>query len=71
MKELNLTKRVANDSFFNFMQNVFIFLPFLNLGAQIRSPQNRFSVLKSPVDQPMVIVVNPFLANFPFLYPWK
>ena len=48
---------------------IFIFLPFLNLGAQIRSPQNRFSVLKSPVDQPMVIVVNPFLANFPFLYP--
>ena len=52
-------------------KTLIIFLPFLNLGAQIRSPQNRFSVLKSPVDQPMVIVVNPFLANFPFLYPWK
>ena len=30
----------------------FLFLPFLNLGAQIRCPQNRYTDLKSALDQP-------------------
>ena len=39
---------------FIFMQNVsFFFLTFLNLGAKIRCPQNRYTDLKSALDQPL------------------
>ena len=34
---------------------VFLFLPFLNLGTQIRGPQNRYTNLKSALDQPLLV----------------
>ena len=47
----NLLKRVTEGSFlFLCKKLVFIFLTFLNLGAQIRCPQNRYSDLKSTLD---------------------
>ena len=33
---------------------VFCFLPFLNLDDQIRCPQNRYTDLKSDLDQPLI-----------------
>ena len=50
----NLGKRVTNGSFFILSKTlVFLFLPFLNLGAQITSPKNRYND-KSALDQPLV-----------------
>ena len=50
----NVLKRVGDGSFsFLCKTLVFIFLPFLNLGAQIRCPQNRYTDLKSALDQPL------------------
>ena len=50
----NLLKRVTEGSFlFLCKKLVFFFLTFLNLGAQIRCPQNRYTDLKSALDQPL------------------
>ena len=41
---------------FYFLQNVtFLFLSFLNLGAQIRCTLNRYTDLKSALDQPLLV----------------
>ena len=49
---LNLLKRVTDDKFlFLCKALVFLFLPFLNLGTQIRCPQNWYTGLKSALDQ--------------------
>ena len=34
---------------------VSLFLPFLNLGTQIRCPQNRYTNLKSALDQHLLV----------------
>ena len=52
----NLLKRVTVDSFLVLCKKlVFPFLPFLNLGAQIRCSQSRYTDLKSALDQPSQI----------------
>ena len=38
-----------------FIQNVFLFLHFLNLGAQIRCHQNQYIDLKLALDQPQMM----------------
>ena len=51
----NLLKRVTEGSFlFLCKKLVFFFLTFLNLGAQIRCPQNQYTDLKSALDQPLI-----------------
>ena len=51
---LNLLERVTASSFlFLCKVLVFLFLPFLNLGAQIRCPQNWYTNLRLALDQPM------------------
>ena len=48
----NLLKRVTENSFLFLCKKLFfLFLPFLNLAAQIRCPQNRYTDLKSAQDQ--------------------
>ena len=50
----NLLKRVTEGSFlFLCKKFVFLFLPFLNLGTQIKCPQNCYTDLKSALDQPL------------------
>ena len=50
----NLLKRVTEGSFlFLWKKLVFFFLTFLNLGAQIRCPKNRYNNLKSALHQPL------------------
>ena len=39
------------------MQNVFLFPPVLNLGAQVRCPKNRYTDLKSALDQPLKMLI--------------
>ena len=49
---LNLLKRGTDgSSLFLYKTLVFLFLPFLNSGIQIRCPQNRHADLKSALDQ--------------------
>ena len=49
----NLIKRVTDDSFlFSCKMLVCLLLSFFNLGAQIISPQNQYTDLQSPLDQP-------------------
>ena len=75
----NLLKRVADGSFLFLCKTlVFLFLPFLNLGVQIRSPQNRYTDLKSALDQPhssycfsvdgfpIYMIASPLYINFSF-----
>ena len=51
---IQLAKKSCRWQIFIFMQNVtFLFLSFLNLGAQISCPQNRYTDLKSALDQPL------------------
>ena len=50
---IQLAKKSYRRQFFIFMQKVFPFLPFLNLGAQIRFPQKWYTDLKSALDQPL------------------
>ena len=41
---------------------VFLFLPLLNLGTKTRCPQNRYTNLKSALDQPLttnVVIIQP------------
>ena len=57
---------MCSDSIFNLLNSyrwqflflcktlVFLFLPFLNLGTQIRCPQNWYTNLKSALDQPLL-----------------
>ena len=53
----NLLKRVTEGSFlFLCKKLVFFFLTFLNLGAQIRCPQNWYSNLKSALNQPLIYI---------------
>ena len=50
----NLLKRVTDGSFLFLCETlVFLFLTFLNLGAQMRCLQNRYTDLKSALDQPL------------------
>ena len=35
------------------MQNVVFFLPFLNLGPKMKSPQNWYTDFQSAIDQPL------------------
>ena len=52
----NLLKGVANGSFLFLCKTVaFLFLPYLNLGTQIRCPQNQYTDLKSALDQLLVV----------------
>ena len=51
---IKLLKRVTDDFFY--AKKVFLFLPFLNLGTQIRCPQNRYTDLKSALDQPLIYI---------------
>ena len=53
---IKLLKRVTDDFFY--AKKVFLFLPFLNLGTQIRCPQNRYTDLKSALDQPLKVFKN-------------
>ena len=54
---IRLAKKSCRWQIFTFMQNVtFLFLSFLNLGAQIRCLQNRYTNLKSAVDQPLMLL---------------
>ena len=39
-------------------RRIFLFLPFLNLGAQIRCPQNRYTDLKLALDQPLTALAS-------------
>ena len=51
---VSLLKRVADCSFLFLCKKLaFLFLPFLNLVAQIRCPQNQYTDLKSALDQPL------------------
>ena len=69
---------MCSDSIFNFLKTVsdgsclfscktlvFLLIHLLNLGAQIRCPQNRFNNLKSVVDQ--TLKINKVLCAIPFL----
>ena len=50
----NMLNRFTDGSFlFLFKKLVFLFLPLLNLGAQIKCPQNQYTILKSATDQPL------------------
>ena len=50
-----IRKKTYRWRFLIFMQNVsFSFLPFLNLGTQIKYPQNWYTKLKSLLDQPLI-----------------
>ena len=57
---------MCSDSIFNLLKRVFIFLPILNLGAQIRWPQNWYAELKSALlPQPLKVAgLGYFLVNF-------
>ena len=44
---IQLAKKRYRWQFFIFKGTVFLFLPFLNLGAQIRCPKNRYNDIKS------------------------
>ena len=53
---IQLAKKSYRWQFFIFMQNISFFPPpFLILGAQIRCLQNRYTDLKSALDQPRFI----------------
>ena len=55
---LNLLKRVTDGSFLFLCKTlVLFFLPFLNLGAQIRYPQNWFFNPTSVLDQPLALML--------------
>ena len=55
VSRFNLLKIVTNGSFlFLWKSLVFLFLPLLNSGVQIRSPQNLYTDLTSALDQPLV-----------------
>ena len=43
----NLLNRVTDGSFTFSCKTVFLFLPFLNLGTQIRCPQNQYTDLEN------------------------
>ena len=53
----NLLKRVAYSRLFLCKTLVFLFLPFLNLGGQIRCPKNLSTNVKSTLDQPLVYML--------------
>ena len=57
---------MCSDSIFNLLKRVFLFLPFLNLGAQIRCPQNWYAEPKSALlAQPLKVAgLGYFLVNF-------
>ena len=66
----NLQKRVTDGSFlFLFKTLVFLFLPILNLGVQIRYSQNRYINLKSALGQPLT-ALEPFRMSGPHLFHW-
>ena len=67
----NLQRRVADGSFlFLFKTLVFLFLPILNLGVQIRYSQNRYINLKSALGQPLT-ALEPFRMSGPHLFHWQ
>ena len=51
----NIVKKVTGGSFLFLCKTVFLFLPVLNLGTQIRCPQNWYSNLNLVLDQPLVM----------------
>ena len=53
----NLLKRVTQQFFILCKMLVFIFLAFLNVGTQTRSPQNQYTDLKSAQDQPLMTYI--------------
>ena len=54
----NLLKRVTGDSFLFLHNTLGFFLSFLNLGTQIRCPQNWYTDLKVALDQPLYVETN-------------
>ena len=62
----NFLNRVTDGSFLFLCKTVvFLFLPFLNLGDQISCPQNRYTDLKSALDQPLYYEADSnFLKSF-------
>ena len=66
----SLLKRVTDSSFlFSCKTSLFPPLPFLNLGTQIRCPQNPNTDLKSAVEQPLLIfLLKTFLTILTFKF---
>ena len=54
----SLLKRVTYESFLFSCKTLVIFLPFLNLDAQIRCAQNQYTDLKLALDQPLSLPKN-------------
>ena len=60
----NWGKTVTDDSsLFLCKTLVFLFLPFLNLDAEIRCPPNWYTNLKSALDQPLNLFL-PFIHRY-------